>query len=121
MTEADDRVFGSLNKGETVTFYRSISECDVDCFAQLSGDNNPLHLDNVYAQSTPYGERIVHGMFLGLLLSRLVGKHLPGRRALLMKESLEFKKPVRIGDTVTASGWLVSKSERRRVSRKRCL
>ncbi|MSU74111.1 MaoC family dehydratase [Candidatus Kaiserbacteria bacterium] len=111
MTEADDRVFGSLNKGETVTFDRLISECDVDSFAQLSGDNNPLHLDNVYAQSTPYGERIVHGMFLGLLLSRLVGMHLPGRRALLMKESLEFKKPVRIGDTVTASGRLVSKSE----------
>ena len=61
-------------------------------------------MDDAYASSTPYAGRIVHGMFLGALVSRLVGMQLPGKRALLVKESLEFKKPVRIGEVVRVSG-----------------
>lgn len=104
MIQAEDRSFDSLHVGETASFERTISEDDVRLFADVSGDHNPLHMDDAYAHSTPFGGRIVHGMFLGALVSRLVGMYLPGTRALLMKESLEFKKPVRIGDTVKLEG-----------------
>ena len=115
MTGAIDRTFDSLQVGETASFERTVSESDFDAFAELSGDYNPLHMDERYATETPFGSRILHGMFLGSMVSRLVGMHLPGKRALLLKESLEFKKPVRAGDVITVSGTLVSKSEATRI------
>lgn len=104
MNHEEDRTFDSLTVGDTAFFEQAISEEDVRTFAQVSGDRNSLHMDDAYASSTPYAGRIVHGMFLGALVSRLVGMQLPGKRALLVKESLEFKKPVRIGEVVRVSG-----------------
>ncbi len=110
MTPADDRSFISLQVGDTSSFERRISEDDVRAFAVLSGDYNPLHMDDAYARSTPFGGRVVHGMLLAAMISRLVGMQLPGKRALLMKESLEFKKPIRIGDMVKVEGAVVNVS-----------
>ncbi|HCR52251.1 TPA: hypothetical protein DIV48_01215 [Candidatus Kaiserbacteria bacterium] len=104
MIQAEDRKFVSLRIGEIASFERTIRADDVRAFADLSGDYSPLHMDDDYARSTQFGDRLVHGMFLGSLVSRLVGMHMPGKHALLMKESLEFKKPVRIGDTVRIEG-----------------
>lgn len=115
MTQAEEKPFVSLHVGDSVSFKRTISDDDVRAFAEVSGDHNPLHMDDAYARTTSFGSRIVHGMFLGALVSRLVGMQLPGKRALLMKESLEFKKPVRIGDTVNVSGRLASKSDATRL------
>ena len=106
MNEATDRAFASISVGEAASFEKIISEDDVRAFAVLSGDYNPLHMDDAYARSTSFGARVVHGMLLAGLVSRLIGMQLPGKRALLMKESLEFKKPVYIGDTVTVEGTL---------------
>ena len=106
MNEATDRAFASISVGEAASFEKIISEDDVRAFAVLSGDYNPLHMDDAYARSTSFGARVVHGMLLAGLVSRLNGMQLPGKRALLMKESLEFKKPVYIGDTVTVEGTL---------------
>ena len=103
---AADRAFESLAPGERVSFEHTVSENDIAAFADLSGDYNPLHMDEGYAASSTFGRRVLHGMFLGALVSRLVGMHLPGKSALLMKETLEFRKPVFIGDTVFVSGTL---------------
>ena len=112
---AADRSYESLILGEQVSFDVVIAEEDVATFAQLSGDQNPLHTDDVYAEATQFKKKVVHGMFLGALVSRLVGMRLPGRHALLLRESLEFKKPVMIGDTVTVTGTLVQKSDATRL------
>lgn len=90
--------------GDSASFERTIVESDVLEFARLSGDNNPLHIDSAYAEGTPFKQRVVHGMFLGSLCSRLLGTQLPGRRCLYLSQELRFHQPVFIGDTVTVSG-----------------
>ncbi len=103
--------FEDIKKGDHASFEVTITESDVQKFAELSGDYNPLHVDEAYAKETEFGGRVVHGMFLGSLVSRFVGMELPGKKALLMKEMLEFKKPARIGDRVVIEGTVVYKSE----------
>lgn len=115
MKQATDREFASIAVGESASFEHHVTADDVDTFATISGDSNPLHVDDAYAKATSFGKRVVHGMFLCALVSQLVGMHLPGKRALLMKESLEFSKPVYIGDTVSVSGTVGAKSESTRI------
>ena len=111
MTEkAARRTFESLEVGESAQISRRIEAKDVDAFASLSGDYNPLHVSDEYGSRTPFGKRVVHGMFLGALVSQLVGMQLPGESALLVKETLQFVKPVHIGDTVDVSARVASKS-----------
>ncbi len=104
MNEASDLRLQDIHVGDRAALERTISVSDIDTFAQVSGDHGPLHVDEEYARTTPFGKRVAHGMFLGALVSQLVGMQLPGKRALLLKESLEFKKPVFIGDTVHIEG-----------------
>lgn len=111
MTLALDRSFDSLKVGERASFEHIVSEKDIDAFVRLSGDENPLHTDASYASKTQFKERIVHGMLLGAYISRLIGMYLPGRRALLMKETLEFKEGVRANSSLEISGTIVQKSE----------
>ncbi len=105
------RSFDSIRVGEEASLERLITESDVLSFAQLSGDHNSLHVDREYAEKTMFGKRIVHGMFLGSLISQIIGMQLPGKYSLLLKESLEFKKPALIGDDVTVSAIIKNKSE----------
>jgi 3-hydroxybutyryl-CoA dehydratase len=114
-TKALDREFSSLQIGEESSLTHRVSADDVDGFASLSGDHNPLHVDDDYAAQTPHKRRVVHGMFLGALVSRMIGMQLPGVRSLLVRESLEFKKPVHIGDEVTVLGKIMNKSESTRL------
>jgi 3-oxoacyl-[acyl-carrier protein] reductase len=109
--KAKDRKFEEIKVGDDAFFKKVVTEEDVIRFADLSGDQSPLHIEGGYAAATEFGGRIVHGMFLGALVSRLIGMELPGRRALILKQSLEFKKPVRIGDELTISGSVSHKSE----------
>jgi phosphate acetyltransferase len=113
--KAADRDFSSISVGEEASFTHTITAIEVDTFGALSGDLNPLHMDEDYARSTSHRERVVHGMFLGALMSRLVGMQLPGKRALLVRQSLDFKKEVHIGDVVTVHGCVKSKSESTRL------
>ena len=109
--KAKERKFEDLMVGQEASFERTVTEQDVTQFAQISGDYNPLHLDDEYAKTTEYQGTIVYGMFMAALVSRLVGMELPGKKALLMKESLEFKKPVRVGDVLVVKGVLAHKSQ----------
>ncbi len=113
--KAVDRDFSSIRVGEEASFTHEITAEDVDSFGKLSGDFNPLHMDSSYAATTTHKQRVVHGMFLGSLVSQLIGMQLPGKRALLLRESLDFKKAVHIGDTVTVRGTVVNKSESTRL------
>ena len=97
--------------GSRASFSHRITVEDVDRFAQLSGDMNPLHTDEDYASKTTFGQRVVHGMFLASLLSRMVGMYLPGRRCLYLSQSLDFVQPVFIGDTVRVSVEVLQKQE----------
>jgi acyl dehydratase len=112
---AVDREFHSLKVGEVASLTHRITDADVDSFASLSGDRNPLHVDDDFAAKTSFKKRVVHGMFLGALVSQLIGMQLPGRRSLLVRESLEFKMPAHIGDEVTVTGTLASRSDSTRL------
>lgn len=107
---ANDYTIDELHVGDTVSFSRTITNDDVLRFAELSGDKNPLHLDDEYARTTSFGKRLVHGMLLGSLCSQVVGMHLPGKRCLYLKQDLLFKKPAYIDDTISVTGTVVAKS-----------
>lgn len=92
------RTFASIKIGDTASIRRPITAADIRAFARLSGDSNPLHTDDAYARKTAFRKRVVHGFFLGSLVSRLIGMRLPGAYSLLVRETLEFKKPVFAGD-----------------------
>jgi len=115
MTPPKDLTLNMIKVGDTASFERAFSDDDVRTFARLSGDENPLHLDDTYAKTTKFGRRIVHGMLLGGLCSALVGMYLPGKRCLYLGQTLTFKKPVFIGDLVTVSGTVVSISASTRI------
>lgn len=103
--------FEEINIGDTDSFSRTWTEEDVIAFANLSGDNNPLHTDDSYAKGTKFGQRLVHGMLLGSLFSRFVGMYIPGKNCLYLSQSLIFKNPVFIGDEIEVIGKVISKSE----------
>ncbi len=109
------RHFSDISVGDTARFERTINAQDVLDFARLSGDENPLHMDDAYAQKTSFGRRLVHGMLIGALCSRMVGMHLPGESCLYLRQTLSFKKPVYMGDTVEVIGTVQSKSPATRV------
>ena len=108
---ASDLRFEDIKIGARASFKRTVTERDINEFAVLSGDFNPLHIDEEYAATTQFGQRIVHGMFLASLFSRLVGMYLPGRRCLYMSQSLDFIQPVHVGDEVEVVGKVQRKQD----------
>jgi acyl dehydratase len=108
--EARDLVMEDIQVGDAASFDRLWTEEDVSMFAKLSGDTNPLHMDDEYAQTTQFKGRLVHGMLVASLCSTLVGMYLPGKKCLYLSQTLTFKKPVFIGDTVSVTGVVISKS-----------
>ncbi|KAA2235118.1 MaoC family dehydratase [Salinarimonas soli] len=95
--------FEDLSLGQRAALMRTVMETDVQDFAEVSGDCNPIHLCDDYAAKTRFGQRIAHGMFTASLVSALLGTRLPGPGAVYLSQSLQFLGPVRIGDVVTAS------------------
>lgn len=89
--------------GDTASFTKTVTEADVCLFAGITGDMNPAHINAEHAQSTPFGERIAHGMLTAGFVSTVIGMHLPGPGTIYLTQDLQFRAPVRIGDTVTAT------------------
>ena len=89
--------------GMSATFSKTITEADIVLFAGVSGDNNALHINEEYAQGTPFGGRIAHGMLTASVISAAVANKLPGPGAIYMSQSLIFRAPVKSGDTVHAT------------------
>lgn len=93
--------FEDLSTGQAVEHTRVVGESDIAAFAAVSGDDNPVHLDAAFAAETPFKERIAHGMLTASYISALIGTRLPGPGAIYVSQTLNFKRPVRIGDEVT--------------------
>ena len=95
--------FDEIAIGDTATYTRLITNQEVEAFAAISGDHNPLHLDPDYAATTPFGECIAHGMLTGALISAAIAMQLPGPGSVYLNQSLQFRAPVFLGDTLTVT------------------
>jgi len=102
--------FVEIEIGMQKSFQVFISEGMLDDFAKLSGDDNPLHMNEEYASSTSFKKRVCSGMFLSSFFSRLVGMYLPGKHALYISQSLNFINPCFIGEMITVEGKVTDKS-----------
>ena len=91
-----------LQVGMSSVYSKTVTEADIIMFAGVSGDTNPVHLDEAFAAETPFKGRIAHGMLGASLLSTVFGTKLPGPGCIYVSQDLRFKAPVRIGDTVVA-------------------
>ena len=89
-----------LEIGQKASLTKRFGAAEVEAFAGLSEDFNPLHLDSAFAATTPFERPIVHGMLLASLFSGLLGQKLPGKGAVYLGQSLSFKQPVFVGDEV---------------------
>jgi len=108
--------YDELHVGDTASFEKTISEADVYAFAGITGDFNPAHINQRYAESTRFGTRIVHGMLTGSLFSTVLGTQLPGEGSIYVSQTLTFTAPVLLGDTVKATVTVAEKLEKGRVS-----
>ncbi|MBX3498696.1 MAG: MaoC family dehydratase [Alphaproteobacteria bacterium] len=112
-----------LSVGMSAVFGKTVTEADIMAFAGVSGDTNPIHLHEGFARASRFGERIAHGMLSASFISTVVGTKLPGPGSIYVSQSLNFKAPVKIGDTVTARCEIVEiVPERKRIKlRTECL
>jgi 3-hydroxybutyryl-CoA dehydratase len=99
--------FSELMVGQSATYTKTVTETDVVLFAGITGDHNPLHVNEPWAAETRFAGRIAHGMLTAAFISTVIGMHLPGPGAIYLHQSLRFLLPVRIGDTVTARGQVI--------------
>lgn len=93
----------TLAVGDKGSFTKTISEADVFAFADISGDFNPLHIDEEYARRSVFGRRIAHGILTAGIISTVLGAELPGLGTVFVELHIKFLKPVFLGDTVTAT------------------
>ena len=92
-----------LRVGQSASLTRTVSADDIAAFAEVTGDTNPVHLDDSFARTTRFGGRIAHGMLTASLISAVLGTQLPGPGAIYVSQTLNFRRPVRPGDTITAT------------------
>ena len=94
--------FEDLSLGQSAEMTHQVEARDIEAFAAVSGDNNPVHLDEAYARSTTFGERIAHGMLSAGYISAVFGMEMPGPGVIYISQTLNFRGPVKIGDRVVA-------------------
>lgn len=114
MQEIHGYYLEDLEVGMSDSFAKTITDADVCLFAGISGDTNPVHINDDYAQTTMFGKRIVHGMFSAALISTVAGTKLPGPGAIYVDQSVKFKAPVFIGDTAKATVTVLEIDSRRK-------
>lgn len=93
-----------LEVGATAHVTKTVTEEDIIAFAKVSTDVNPVHVDGKYASKTRFGQQIAHGILGASFISAVIGNKLPGPGAIYLSQNLNFKAPVMIGDTITATG-----------------
>lgn len=92
----------SYSIGQKIIEEKIFTAYDVEQFAQISGDKNPIHLDKEYAIKSRFGDVIVHGMLVSGLISKMIGMDLPGEGSIYLEQNLQFRKPVYVGEKVFA-------------------
>lgn len=106
-----------ISVGQSAELAHTVTDGDIRAFAAVSGDDNPVHLDDAYAAATPFKTRIAHGMLSAAYISAVLGTRLPGPGAVYISQTMTFRRPVRIGDEVTTRATVSAiDSERSRVT-----
>ena len=108
------KTFDQLDLGDSDQFAKTVTDADIYLFAGVTGDLNPAHIDEAYAQGTFFKTRIAHGMLSAGFISAVIGTRLPGPGTVYMQQTLNFLAPVRIGDTVTATVEVIEKIEEKK-------
>ncbi len=102
-----------LQIGNSASLTKTFTDEDVRKFAEISGDNNPVHLDDDYAAQTQFKKRIAHGMLTAGLISAVLGTKLPGEGSIYLGQTINFRAPVYLGDTITATVTIIKMHERK--------
>ena len=115
----DDRLrnhpFAEIAIGESASLVRTAGRDDIDLFAAVAGDVNPAHLDAAFAAHDMFGQVVIHGMWTGALISAVLGTKLPGPGTIYLDQTLQFRHPVRLGDTITATVTVKEKHADKRI------
>ncbi|MGB9846970.1 MAG: MaoC family dehydratase [Desulfotomaculales bacterium] len=109
--------YEEIKVGDRAVLQRRITGEDIEKFAEVTGDVNPLHLDDEYAQKTVFGRRIAHGMLTASLISNLLGNVLPGPGTVYLRQELKFLAPVYPGDTIEAGVEVLEKNDAKKILR----
>ena len=99
---SESKSIHELKIGDSAQISKTVTEADIELFARATGDFNPVHLDQAYAEKTPFKGRIAHGALSIGLFSNILGNILPGHGSIYLTHEIKFLAPVRIGDTITA-------------------
>jgi 3-hydroxybutyryl-CoA dehydratase len=102
MSELNGYYFEDLSVGMSASFAKTVTEADIAAFAGVSGDFNPVHINEEFARDTMFKGRIAHGMLSAAFISTVFGMKMPGPGCIYVSQLLKFKAPVKIGNTVTA-------------------
>lgn len=105
--------FNELEIGQVYDFTKIITKEDVHIFAQATGDNNPIHLDEDYAKTTIFGECIAHGILTAGVVSSVIGTKMPGPGCIYISQTMQFKRPVKIGAELNIKVEILTKDEKR--------
>ena len=106
-----DIPFAEIKLGEKANMTKTVTEYDICTFAGITGDFNPVHVNAEFAKTTVFKDRIAHGMLSAGFISAVIGTALPGSNTIYLGQELQFKAPVKIGDTVTATVEVLEKIE----------
>lgn len=113
MPHISNYTYDEITIGQTATYSKLIEERDVQLFAAVSGDVNPVHLDAEFAATTQFKECIAHGMLSGAIISAAIAMELPGPGTIYLSQSLRFCLPVKLGDTITVKLEVIDKKDTR--------
>jgi 3-hydroxybutyryl-CoA dehydratase len=103
--------YENIRIGQHAEYVRTVTSEDIEMFGQVSGDYNPLHFNEDWAKKTMFKGRIAHGLLTATYISTVVGMKLPGPGAIYMSQSMKFRQPVRVGDTITARVEVTDKND----------
>lgn len=114
MNILENYTYEEITIGQTASYSKSLTEKDILLFAAVSGDTNPVHLDAEFAATTIFNERIAHGMWTGGLISAAIALQLPGPGSVYLGQSLSFRAPAKLGDTITINLEVTDKQEKKK-------
>jgi len=115
MAQISNVTYDEISLGQTATYTKKVEDRDIQLFAAASGDVNPVHLDDEFAAGTQFKERIAHGMLTGAFISAALAMKLPGPGTIYLGQSLRFRLPVKIGDTITVTLEVTEKKDKRKL------
>lgn len=110
-----DRPFAEISIGDRAGFTKTVSAEDINVFAEITGDVNPVHVDEEYAAKSMFKKRIAHGMLSASFISTVLGTDLPGANTIYLSQEVKFLGPVFIGDTLTAEVEVIEKRDDKRI------